>query len=179
MNKERFAPITLESENYLIRSLDISDASESYKEWLNDEEVTQFIQVSGEGRLEDYIAGFDNDSRFLLGIFANKSKHIGNFTLVHHKAHKTVGMGLMIGDKSYWGVEAVQEARAVVLDFCFHTLDVYKVFGTCYSVNHAAVYNYKKQGWTLDGIRKGQFLFNGTRVDSINFSMFRDDWISE
>jgi RimJ/RimL family protein N-acetyltransferase len=87
-------------------------------------------------------------------------------------------MGVMIGDKDYWGQGVVLEARARILDFIFAELPIDKVSGGCYQTNGPAIFNYQRQGWKVDGIRKAEHLDRGRRVDTILFAMFREDWLS-
>jgi hypothetical protein len=45
-----------------------------------------------------------------------------------------------------------------------------------YQTNVHAIFNYKRQGWALDGIRRVDRLDQGRMVDVINFAMFRVAW---
>ena len=68
------------------------------------------------------------------------------------------------------------ETRAQLLDFVFNTLPVDKVCGGCYQTNVHAIFNYKRQGWSTDGVRARQLIDGERRVDLINFAMFKEDW---
>ena len=103
---------------------------------------------------------------------------MGNFSLKVDENHRSAVLGVMIGDKDYWGQGVVLEARARILDFIFSELPVDKVSGGCYQTNVHAIFNYKRQGWELDGIRRADRLDQGRRVDAINFAMFREAWLS-
>ena len=82
----------------------------------------------------------------------------------------------MIGDRDMWGTGVIQETRAAILKFCFDTLGLEKVNGGCYANNAPAVYNYRRQGWAVDGSRKQHAIYDGKRTDLVHFAMFHEDW---
>ena len=174
--------VSLETENYLLRSLAESDATDRYLGWLKDPEVTRFINVRlREPSLETirtYIATHDDRSSFLLGIFSKgDGLHIGNYSAKCDLYHLTTSLGVMIGDRGHWGRRIVIETRAAVLDFLFDDVGLVKVYGGCYSNNLPAVYNYKAQGFQNEGIRKSHFVSEGKRVDAVLFAMHKDEWV--
>ena len=174
-------PVELITDRFLLKTLDEDDVSQAYVDWLNDPEVNAYLEVRFMKQTADdvltYVRGHNNRNTFLFGIFAEEgTRHIGNFSLVVNSSHKVRVLGVMVGDKDYWGAKVVLEARAAILDFCFDHLDLCKVHGGCYSDNLPAIYNYRHQGWSLDGIRKNQVLSKGKYVDVVHFAMFRSDY---
>ena len=87
-------------------------------------------------------------------------------------------MGHMIGDREYWGSQVVIETRAAILDFLFDDVGIVKVTGKPYSDNAAAIYNFKVQGFTAEGILKSQHISGDRRVDGILFGMQKEEWIT-
>ena len=175
--------VKLSTERFLLRTLNEADVSQTYVDWLNDPEVNAFLEcrfsVQSMDYVTAYVRGHDRRTSFLFGIFADKgTKHIGNFSLVINSDHKVGVLGVMIGDKEYWGEQVVLEARGAIMDFCFERLDLAKVHGGCYSDNRPAIYNYRRQGWQLDGIRKNNVISKGRYVDVVHFAMFKEDWLS-
>ena len=172
----------LESLDYILRPLNENDATERYANWVNDPEVNEFTQArytpQTVNTVLEFIKSYDNRSRFLWGIFPKDepSLHIGNHTLQVWWRHRTARLGIMIGDKSFWGRDVAQQTRTCVLDHAFNTLGLHKVLGGGLSTNFKNIYNYKKQGWTFEGTDKEAIILDGRRVDILNFSMFRDDW---
>jgi ribosomal-protein-alanine N-acetyltransferase len=171
--------VDLKTKRFALRSLDGSHASERYVSWLNDPEVNRFLEVRHKNQTLDdvrrFIAGHDNINRFLVGIF-DGDLHVGNFGIQLRRPHALAVLGTMIGDQDYWGQRVVLEARGRILDFLFDELPVEKVSGGCYQTHGTAIFNYKRQGWLVDGVRKADRIDNGTRVDVIHFAMFREDW---
>lgn len=173
--------VELRTERFLLRSLREGDVSEAYVSWLNDPEVNRYLEVRFTRQTLDsvraYVASHDDERRRLLGIFAEAgARHIGNYSLTVEPEHGRGTLGVMIGDRAWWGEGVVLETRAAVLDFCFDRLALEKVSGACYATNRAAIYNYQRQGWRVDGVRKAHAISEGRRVDVIPFAMFREDW---
>jgi len=158
------------------------DVTERYVGWLNDTKITRFLEIRWRpqdlAEVRRYVAAHDNISGFILGVFAEPDQlHVGNFSIRVDERHRSAIMGVMIGDKNYWGQGVVLEARARILDFVFSELPVDKISGACYQTNVHAIFNYKRQGWELDGIRRADRLYQGRRIDFIHFAMFREAWL--
>lgn len=101
--------VTLHTANYILRPLTAADATEHYASWVNDPEVNHFTQVRYSRQtpetLARFIASHDNINRLLWGIFPAQSpaRHVGNHTLEIAWRHRTAMLGIMVGDKEFWG----------------------------------------------------------------------------
>ena len=55
-----------------------------------------------------------------------------------------------------------------------------KVLGRPLARNFSAIFNYKAQGFTMEGILRKQILErDGTRTDQIYFGLLRSDWLEQ
>ena len=175
-------PVSLNTERFDIRSLEIRDVGELYLSWLHNHEITRFLQVDhnppGIDELREYVESHDNRTSFLLGIFTKDGLHIGNHRARYWPQHGLVSLSIMIGDRAFWGQHVVLECRARVLDFLFDKIGAFKIQGGCTSDNYPAVFNYRKQNWTQDGINRSHYVNDGERVDLIYYAMYRDEWWS-
>ena len=174
------APIHLECGDYLLRALTADDASSRYLEWLRDPEVVGTLMAQRQPQTPEtiraYIGRHDNERGFLFGIFTRDDLHIGNYSVWHYPEDERATVGVMIGDKGYWGRGAVIAPRACVLDFIFDRLHCQKAQAGCLSHNAPAIFNFRRQTWTLEGIRKRQYKMQGRFVDELFFAMFVEDW---
>lgn len=176
-------PVALATERFHVRSLTTADASDRWSNWSADADVMGPLNIPirrlSKDDLARYIARFDNDNGYLIGVFAKTmSLHIGFFMIEANKMHATAGFNLVIGDKQYWGKGVVNEVRAALLDEFFERRGAEKAFGTPLARNFPAVFNYKAQGWRLEGVMKGQCksVVDGSRLDQYHFGMLRDEW---
>jgi RimJ/RimL family protein N-acetyltransferase len=183
MQRPRGRPVNLTTERFFVRSLTPADASDRWCDWSGDPEVMGPLNVPVRRAARDdiarYIARFDDDNGYLIGAFTKAmSQHIGFFMIEIGKIHATGNFNLVIGDKSYWGKGVVNEIRAALLDEFFERRGVEKAYGTPLARNFPAVFNYKAQGWRLEGVLRGQCksIVDGSRLDQYHFGMLRDEW---
>ncbi len=183
MQKPQGRPIHISTERFLLRSLTAADISDRWGGWSDDAEIVQPLNIAkrrlSKDDLRRYVARFDNENSFLVGVFTKAMPlHIGFFVIDVNRMHATASFNLVIGDKSYWGKGVVNEARAALLDEFFDNRGIEKAYGTPLARNHPAVFNYKAQGWKLEGVHVGQCrsVADGTRLDQYHFGMLRSDW---
>lgn len=176
--------IRIDTERFTLRTLVPGDASERWASWLADAEVmdpvnTETRKMTRED-LQRYVQRFDQENRLLIGIFDKAEKlHVGFYQVDINAHHRTAKFNVIVGDKSYWGRKVVIETRAALLDHIFK-LGIEKVIGSPLARNFPAVFNYKAQGWRLEGILKGQVraMRGNVRLDQYEFGLLKDEWIA-
>ncbi len=137
------------------------------------------VRRSTRENLLKYIGGTDNARVYLIGIFAKAmGLHVGFYQIDVTPMHRTAGFNVVIGDKQYWGKNAVNETRAALLTEFFERRGLEKAWGQPLARNFPMIFNYKQQGWRLEGILRGQCLsvVDGSRLDQYQFGMLRDEW---
>lgn len=176
-------PVRLETARFLIRSLTAQDATEAYAGWTDDPEVVRHVNVPQRrmplAEVARYIGSFDNDRNFALGIFDRATgRHIGFFAVHLDPQNRSATTDVMIGEREWWGKRVVLEARAALLDFLFDTVGIEKVNGLPLASNHAAIFNYRAQGFRLEGLlRKHRLSWDGrVRLDQCQFGLLREEW---
>lgn len=178
-------PIRLTTERFLLRSLEANDASERFGAWLADPGVMKPLnkptsQLSIQ-QLRSIIQAVDGINNLQIGIFERRAKtHIGNFYASIDHAHQSATLDVLIGDTGYWGSKVVNECRAALLDHFFRVRGVEKVIGRPLARNIPSVFNYKVQGWHLEGVLKSHWksFYGEGRLDQYQFCMLKDEWRS-
>jgi [ribosomal protein S5]-alanine N-acetyltransferase len=183
MQRPQGIPVHLTTERFVLRSLTASDISDRWGGWSDDKEIVTPLNIAQRRMTKDdlrrYVARFDNENNYLIGVFTKAmTLHIGFFVIDVNRLHATASFNLVIGDKSYWGKGVVNEARAALLNEFFENRGIEKAYGTPLARNHPAVFNYKAQGWKLEGIQIGQCrsVIDGSRLDQYHFGMLRTTW---
>lgn len=165
---------------FVLRPLVREDTSERYLSWMRDPAVTRTLMAHRQEQtletIAAYISRHDNVRGFLFGIFAPEHGHVGNFSLWHYPEDGRATIGVMVGEKAFWGKDVVLPCRARLLDFIFGDLGCQKAAAGCLGNNAAAVFNFRKQGWTHEGTRRRQYRFDGQFRDELFFAMFAEDW---
>lgn len=178
-------PIRLTTERFLLRSLEPSDANERFAAWLADPEIMRPLNKPLSHLTVEQLKGIiqvcDGINNFQIGIFDRQSKsHIGNFYVSLDYVHHSATFDVLIGDTGFWGTKVVNECRAALLDHFFRVRGVEKVVGRPLARNFPSVFNYKTQGWHLEGILKSHWksFYGEGRLDQYQFCMLKDEWRS-
>jgi spore coat polysaccharide biosynthesis protein SpsF (cytidylyltransferase family) len=147
----------LTTDRILLRELTLSDATVQYCRWLNDPEVTRFLETKGSTILgiQTFIAEKNNRPDCILwGIFLKETnQHIGNIKLEPITfTTKEAEMGIMIGERSVWGKGYCQESVRLVTDYAFSTMGLTKIKLGVIVDNSNAINCYKKSGFIIERI---------------------------
>jgi RimJ/RimL family protein N-acetyltransferase len=176
-------PVQLQTKRFAMRSLKPTDASERWINWLNDPEVMGPLNAPvvpmTTDQLKSYIAGADNNHLYLIGIFDLASRvQIGFYRIEAQPFHRRAVFNVVLGEKSWWGKGVINETREALLDEFFNNRLIEKVVGMPLARNFPAVFNYKAQGWHLEGTMRGYCLSmsGGPRLDQYQFGLTKDDW---
>ena len=149
-----------------------------YIEWLNDPQVTKYSNQRFLKHDVDscnaYFHSFKNTENlfFALHLKAN-DKFIGTMTSYYSPQHKVVDIGLMIGDRNFWGKGIGRDSWQILMTFMFEIKKVRKVTGGALSTNLGMINIMKKSGMVSDGERIKHELVNNHPVDIQHFSKFK------
>ena len=170
----------LHGERIYLREVIESDVDGNYLRWMNDIEVTQYLECrffpATPEDLRIYVRTIraNRNSLFLAMIVKETGEHVGNIKLGPIDWHHASGdIGLIIGEKAYWGKGIAKEAIKLVVNHAFHTLQLHKVTASCYATNVASIRAFERLGFAREGIRKSQFLSNGHYVDQVMLGLVR------
>lgn len=116
-----------------------------------------------------------NDEIFII-IDPETNQHIGNVG-IHHisKAHRKAEIGIMIGEKSYWGKGYGTDAVKTALKYCFKKLKLNKVSLTVFPKNKRAQKCYKKCGFKRIAYLKDDVFVRGKFQDALYMEVFAKD----
>jgi [ribosomal protein S5]-alanine N-acetyltransferase len=168
------------TENYRIRPLVEDDVDERYVEWLRNPDISRTLDTDGSQQTLESVKAFvrskNNETSFVFGIFTNDGTLIGTHGVHLSPQHKVATIGVMIGDQDYWGKGVPLETRTRMLTWFFDELDFEKVEAGCYAINYPSIFNFKKQSWRVEGVRKSHRIVDGDHVDLILFGLLKADW---
>ena len=174
---------TLVGERILLRRLQDEDVSDEYIRWLNDPEVTRFMEtgrdVSTRKTVLEYLDRFKQrtgDCIFAI-IDRETGLHIGNVTLNNvSTVNKTADTGLMIGRKDFWGKGYAFEAWMLIIDYAFSELGLRKIIAGAIADNRASVETLKKLGFKVEGTFRQEYLVDGKYCDGIRFGLLKSEF---
>jgi len=137
-----------------LRTLTENDVTQRYYSWINDPEVTKYIDSKKKKieELKHYVkVKYEDPNCLFLGIFSKKNNlHIGNVKLEPIDFNRrTARLGLLIGDKNYWNKGYESETFLLVEDFVFKDFKLIEVQSDTYKEDFKQFNELKKSGFNL------------------------------
>ena len=168
-----------------LRPLERSDLNDRYLGWLNDPEVTHFMES---GTFPATMQDLENFYQQVTGsrdqvIFAiadlKSDQHIGNVKLGPiHWVHRSATFGILIGDSKFWGKGIGVEATRLAVEYAFRRLDLRRIDLGVFANHEAAVHCYERVGFKVEG-RMRQALFQaGEYRDRLCMGLLRSEYES-
>jgi RimJ/RimL family protein N-acetyltransferase len=174
--------IKIYSENYVVRTLKVSDASDRWAEWMRDAEVMYMMNMPArdwtQADIASYIKQFDQRSRLLLGIFEKVSwRHIGIVT-VELRVKDQYLLNALIGEPQYRNKGVASEIAVPCGDYFLETMGLTVGRATVLGRNPVINHYLRKIGFKLDGVMAGYVKSHadGTMLDLCLYSITRDEW---
>lgn len=149
-----------------LRPLREEDVGERYLGWMRDPEVLRYLEARFAEQTLESLRAFvranaGRDDTLLLAICAldEEERHIGNIKVGPlHPNHGTADVGLVIGERSWWGRGAGREAIALATQLAAKRLGVRKLTASCYGSHVGSAKAFLANGWTEEGRRPAQFV---------------------
>jgi len=104
---------------------------------------------------------------------------IGLHLLSVSPGSRTGTIGVIIGERDWWGKGVVSEIREAIIADSFERLNLQRMTAQVRVSNLASVYNHRKLGFVHEGtMRSAAVEADGTRVDMLVFGMLRSEWLA-
>ena len=185
MEKERNSEdrvVFLRGKKVVLRPLNKKTDLAVCSRWINDPEVNYFLGVylpqmeSQEEEWFDRVAKGENNIVFAIETI--EGKYIGNIGL-HNIDWKdrVAATGTIIGEKEYWGKGYGTDAKMLLLEFAFNTLNLEKICSDVFEFNGRSLNYGKKCGYKEEGRKRSQVFKNGRRWDVIILGVLREEWL--
>ena len=178
--KERYREC-IQNKKVTLKRVDSNIIPVEYLSFLNDPEVTKFLQARfkahDESTIKQFVESFDHQDNFLFGIWSQVSaEFIGTITLRVDPNHRFSSLGYMIGNRSYWDGETAIAACTAVLDFAFFERRVRKII-ECTTENHiASNFNFRRLGFTMAAKIPDLYWGNGKYHAGVYWTLDSDTW---
>lgn len=163
-----------------LRAIERADLP-TFVRWLNDPEITQHLTLYLPLSLAEEERWFEQQledkSKHIFAIETEDSAHIGNVGLhdLNWKNRNAV-LGIVIGEKEYWGRGYGTDAIVTMLRFAFEELNLHRVSLIVYNHNHRAIRCYEKCGFRHEGKDRQARFSGGKYHDDIRMSILRSEF---
>jgi len=150
--------------------------------WINDPEVTEFLQFEPPMSIEDEEIWFQHMVQSKDRTFAIETKDgrlIGNIGLMGlDLRNRKTEVGIMIGEKDMWSQGYGSDAMLVLLRYLFEEMNINRVGLYADVSNHRALRSYEKCGFSREGVVRQYRFKDGRYLDSVLMSMLQEEWMS-
>ncbi len=181
MSKGIAAPVFLFGKMVRLRPFAKLDVS-TLTRWINDPAVREFVLATfpkTEKQEEEWFNALGSDDKnIILGIETIDGVLIGSMGI--HRINwidRICTTGAMIGEKDYWGKGYGTDAKMILLDYIFHTLNLHKVCSAVIAYNKRSLHYSLHCGYTIEGTRKAHIFKKGRYWDLIELGLFKKDWL--
>jgi len=162
----------------------------AYHAWLKDFEVIRYI-----GR-DEYLKPipFEKVREYVENLWADK--YCSFYAVYYSKANSFIGtakisyfneaglkmrtadIGIMIGDRSYWGKGIATDALFAVCHYAFNGLNARKLTAGAASANCAVIRAFQKIGFVEEGRLRKKLLISGKYMDHVLLGCFREELLN-
>lgn len=175
----------LVGKNLYLRSIEQKDLEGKYFDWLNDYEVTKYLESSffpnTIEKLQDYLNNVGKSSNdVLLGIIdLETDTHIGNVRIGPiNWVHRTAFLGIMIGEKDFWGKGYATDTLKLIVEYAFNRLNLHKISAGVNASNKPSLRAFEKAGLKIEGRRKEELYVDGKYHDGIIMGLTKEDFLA-
>lgn len=104
-------------------------------------------------------------------------QYIGYASLMHlQNRYGNLELGIMIGERAYWGRGYGREVVKLLLHYGFHYLGARRIHLTTHAKNERALRCYLACGFVEEGRPRKVIWIEGEYVDLVDMSILREEW---
>lgn len=168
-------PIKLCTGTLLVRSSPNDDETLSLQtQWLNDPQVMQYSEqrhhIHTIESQRTYYKMFSGSNLFL-AVYTG-SEMIGTMTVYTDDYNGIANVGILIGDRSKWGLGYGHDAWATVCDYLIKS-GTRKIEAGCMAINKPMMSICQHYGMVEEGRQKDHFVINGKPSDLVHWGKFK------
>lgn len=176
----------LEAERIILRKITIEDCTAMYNHWACLEECSKFFPWSPVKDMDTYkekvaswVANYENQLYFNWIIELKKNKEvIGIINLHNIDEINQVAETSYILCPRYWGNGIMTEALNRVLQYAFEELEINRVQADVFQGNDASDKVLMKCGMQKEGIARERYYKEGIYIDSVQYAILREEWLT-
>jgi [ribosomal protein S5]-alanine N-acetyltransferase len=166
-----------------LRPLRRADLDGAYLSWLNDPEVTRYLESGIFPQTREKLEAFYTsvttapDQVIVAIVDRETDRHIGNVKLGPiHWVHRKATFGILIGERDWWGRGVAQEATRLIVEYGFKRLNLRRIDLGVYADHHAAVRVYEKLGFKVEGRFREALFHEGSYKDHVWMGLLASEY---
>jgi len=166
-----------------LRPLERADLNERYLGWLNDPEVTKYLETGAfpttMADLEKFYASVTGSPSEVIFAVVDRGtdEHIGNVKLGPiNWVHRRSMFGIMIGDKRFWGKGVGEEVTRLMVEYGFQRLNLHRIGLVVFEEHESALRCYQNVGFKLEGKLREQMFQDGKYKNHLWMGLLRSEY---
>ena len=182
--------IRLETERLILRRFELSDADVMHRNLTSDPDVVRFMSYNVCKSIEDtqkhidqwmeYFSDLPSNSSWCLFAIIHKSSGDLIGTVDFHendREARTAEIGYQLG-RAWWGNGYATEAVCALIDYCFETIGLNRLWADHNSLNIASGKVLLKAGMLHEGTARQCYVRKGRLVDKVSYAILKEDWLA-
>ena len=172
---------TINTQNYIIRPFKKEDVL-LWQKWDIDPEIQAHMPEPKNlpqdiSKQYEYIEECEKDDEgYYWSIETIEGVTIGTVSLFEiNSHHKTGSVGIIIGDKNYWGKGVATEVLLALVKYVFENLDIYRISAEVEAGNVSIQKVLTKAGFVQGGLFKNARVKDGRRIDVLHFGIVNEN----
>jgi RimJ/RimL family protein N-acetyltransferase len=169
-----------------LRPLERADLNDTYLGWLNDSEVTRYLETgsfpSTMQDLEKFYEGVTGSrTEVIFAIVDRKShRHIGNAKLGPiNWVHRRALFGILIGEKDFWGKGIGEEVTRLMVEYGFLRLNLNRIGLAVFAEHESAIRCYQAVGFKIEGTFREEMYSDGIYKDRLWMGLLRSEYTAK
>jgi len=121
----------------------------------------------------EYTNSFNGSDNFFYAILlADTQSLVGTITAYRYRHHQTADMGLLIGDRNFWGRGVGLSAWSMLQDYLLDVCNLRKVTGGTLRCNIGMIRVMERSGMKLEAVRVRQEIVDEVAQDALYYAKF-------
>jgi RimJ/RimL family protein N-acetyltransferase len=178
MMEDRF----LEKGDIYLRSPKLQDLEGNWYQWFNDPVVTKHqnkgIVPNTREKQRAYLASLENSQTDIVFAIIDKKtdQHIGCAGLHHiDPIHRSAELGIVIGEKEFWGKGYGKLAWNLVTCYGFDSLNLHRIYARIFKDNIASQKAAAASGFKVEGEMRDAYFKNGAYHAAVLVSVLENE----
>lgn len=170
-------------EHVYLRLVTLADCTEQYLAWLNDPEVSRYLETRWTPQsmetIREFVRAMSHDpASYLFAIVESATdRHVGNLKVGPiNPRHRFADVSYFIGAREVWGKGYAAEAIRLATQFGFERLGLHRLQAGLYGTNLASARALEKAGFTIEGRSRRKFKTDSGWEDHLVYGATQDDW---
>lgn len=170
--------------SYLVPFDDSHLNSKEYMSWLRDYDVMKtinrldYLRPVSFYEVREYCEGVmrSKNDIFMAIYHKDGNEFIGTLRVKIGWETRTADVGIMIGEKDYWGKGIGTDAVSTICGYLFERLAFRRLTAGLMGVNLAMLRVFERVGFQREGVFRMQDYYEGKYVDHIYLGCFREEY---